>query len=130
MSYEGRIQVICLTGHYREFDCYNEPEVCSCGAAFGMTNHVDDTNGEAYGAIKMADLAKFLKQPADVCPHCYQATSEPLYNVPDENQKHQMRTSCSVDNGYKQQYLQEQAEEQRVCIFCDQGIEHAKCDVG
>jgi hypothetical protein len=106
MSYEGHVQAICTEGHYRVWDTYDEPDVCSCGAAFGMTNMVDDTNGEAYGEIQMKDLAKFLKKPADLCPCCKQATSEPLYNVPDANQQNQMRTFRP--DGGEIEYLQEQ----------------------
>jgi hypothetical protein len=92
MSYEGHSQTICLNGHYRIFDCYNEPDVCPCGAAFGMVNMVDDTNGESVYQIQMSDLAKFLKKPADVCPTCGHATPEPLYNIPTEEERRAMQT--------------------------------------
>lgn len=92
MSYEGHTQTICLNGHYRIWDCYSEPDVCSCGAAFGMVNMVDDTNGESAYEIQMADLAKFIKKPADTCHCCGHQTSEPLYNIPTELERKAMQT--------------------------------------
>jgi hypothetical protein len=103
MSYEGYTQTICLNGHYRTWDCYDEPDICSCGAAFGMTNMVDDTNGESVYQIQMSDLAKFLKKPADLCPCCKQATSEPLYNAPTEEERRAMQTICP--DGGEVEYL-------------------------
>jgi len=67
MSYEGRVQILCKTGHYFEYDCYEweryefffedeeeETWTCPiCDEPVVWTNHIDDTNGVAAGKIDL-----------------------------------------------------------------------------
>ncbi|MCI4435659.1 MAG: hypothetical protein JHC33_02440 [Ignisphaera sp.] len=92
MSYEGRVQVICETGHYSVLDAHDEAEECHCGEKLVWYNYVDDTNGEAVNEIMMVDLAKFIKKPAEFCKCCGHQISEPLYNFPTPKQVRAMRT--------------------------------------
>ena len=50
MSFEGRYQKLCPSGHYEEQDVYFETELCEiCGHKWIKTNLVDDTNEPGEG---------------------------------------------------------------------------------
>lgn len=61
MSYEGYIQELCANGHLSEEpESYCDYEVGArclvCGAEIVWKNSVDDTNGDACGAVPMKML--------------------------------------------------------------------------
>jgi hypothetical protein len=50
MSFEGRYQKLCPSGHYEEQDVYLETKKCEiCGEAWEKSNLVDDTNEPGVG---------------------------------------------------------------------------------
>lgn len=50
MSFEGRYQKLCPSGHYEEQDVYMETSKCEiCGEAWEKSNLVDDTNEPGVG---------------------------------------------------------------------------------
>jgi hypothetical protein len=73
MSYEGRVQVLCKNGHYREFDCYEWEYLIDgfkcpfCQESAAWTNSVDDTNGDMVGYVELK-----VKRAAHTCtcPRC------------------------------------------------------------
>lgn len=59
MSFEGRYQKICKSGHYVEEDIYMDTDKCECGDDYIETNIVDDTNEIGVGYDKtMKNRAK------------------------------------------------------------------------
>ena len=50
MSFEGRYQKLCPSGHYEEQDVYMETNKCEiCGKPWEKSNLVDDTNEPGQG---------------------------------------------------------------------------------
>ncbi len=95
MSYEGREQHICANGHLFEMNCQysyddeHETPCPYCKAKSMWTNHIDDTNGEAYGEILQSEFDRILIKPA-VYKACNMGhehlISEATYSIPIDNQ--------------------------------------------
>ena len=60
MSYEGRVQCICVNGHYFVVDAYASGG-CHCGRRAAWANAVDDTNCDSYGEIPMELLVQHFQ---------------------------------------------------------------------
>ena len=86
MSYEGRVQCICKSGHYFIYNILNTPK-CHCGAPNVWINAVDDTNGDQFGIIPDAVLDHFIRSPKEVreCSDGHlHIIKEAIYNIPTE----------------------------------------------
>ena len=96
MSYEGRVQCICPNGHYYEVDALDSTSCRSCGARPEWKNHVDDTNGDAYGEILQEFIDKHLLVTPEKQERCnlghYHTLTEALYRVPDDREMDRFRT--------------------------------------
>lgn len=66
MSYEGIVEVLCKTGHYFAFDCWDAPGIgwsCPvCGESIAVSHSVDETNG--------ADEDDYLQKEAILPTRC------------------------------------------------------------
>lgn len=87
MSFSGYEQLICFNGHYRQYDTYNVPDVCDCGAEWAITNIVDTTNGTpGQGLIPKETIDSWVIKPAitETCSCCgnTKLLSEAVYKIP------------------------------------------------
>lgn len=112
MSYEGYVQVICKSGHYHIYDCYEWLDICDttwdidgqsprvwkcpiCGLGLAWRNGVDTTNGSFEtnletgkveridGHIEPEELGFYDDWKEDHYGNKY-AVKVPLYKIPEE----------------------------------------------
>lgn len=96
MSYEGRIEFLCETGHRWTQDAYDEGRECpNCKGAVVWSNDIDDTNGDCFGEIPDDVWANYELTP-DQYDYCNlghrHLVSEVTYRVPTPEEQVQMRT--------------------------------------
>lgn len=94
MSYEGYTQNLCINGHYFDSGEGNYNAIGPCPECRGdpvWTNHVDETNCESYGVIRME---QFLVTPAQVAKcnlgHEHELTPA-VYRRPTGDEAHKAR---------------------------------------
>jgi len=96
MSYEGRVQILCVQGHSDELEDNTPVDVdikmwrCECGSECIWWNNIDDTNCEPYpenGEIRLNEIesAKFCD-----CPTCgdTHVTELARFRIPPNDQGH------------------------------------------
>ncbi len=91
MSFEGRYQLWCKNGHYREMDAcayewVEDHSTCWCGLEWVVKNLIDDTNGEEVGKISPT----LIEQKR--CEHCGSILEE-IYAIPDVD----LQSKCNLN---------------------------------
>lgn len=97
MSYEGYEQLLCVNGHERVVDVYEDLKTwrCSCGEKLAWFNCVDQTNGsferdpvtgEDVRIDGYVELEVDREAVGETCEHCLhtETIEERIYKIPEQ----------------------------------------------
>lgn len=88
MSYSGRRQYWCQSGHYFVGSCWDDdPAGCPvCNEPLAFRNGVDDTNGEAYGFIRPVVTVPAVMCSCESCGNSHVAKPA-RYRIPTKKDR-------------------------------------------